>query len=488
VKIKYQSNDIIATLQALRKDFVANLKDLDMTEIENKGISDKKKLGMINDKKFAEKDKMEKETLVEEKTEKLNDEKGQKTAEEKAKQADDDFLTELQDQCEKKAKQWDQRSKTRAAELTALSEATETLESGVKDAYKANKKLAGVEISAKVTKAKALTLIQESSAGRAQVAVQRAVQILDDASSQLKSSTLIAFAAKVVLQKDNFVKVRGLIKDLIQKLKDEALAEADQKKACDGDMDKALASRDDQQLEVEKSATTVSEKTAKVAQLKEDIVTLGQDVADLSKALNEATELRADEKVTNEQTIAEAIEGKAAVEKAKEILTTFYDANAFLQKKAPEDRDGNTVKDLAPETSFSDDYKGKQESSKGIIGLLEVIQSDFERTIESTKTAESDAQTNFEDFEKTTKDDIKAKGDESKTKEKSQKDAEEAITTAKEDRDIAERKHSSSLKELEKLKAMCVEGEETYAERKKKREQEIEALKTALKTLEEWKD
>jgi len=241
-------------------------------------------------------------------------------------------------------------------------------------------------------------------------------------------------------------------------------------------------------LEVEKSATTVSEKTAEVAQLKEDIVTLAEDVADLSKALNEATELRADEKVTNEQTIADATEGKAAVEKAKEILTTFYDANAFLQKKAPEDRDGNTVKDLAPETSFSDDYKGKQESSKGIIGLLDVILSDFERTIESTKTAESDAQTKFDDFEKTTKDDIKAKGDDSKDKEKSKKDAEEAITTAKEDRDIAERKHSSALKELEKLKAMCVEGEESYAERKKKREQEIEALKTALKTLEEWKD
>jgi len=33
---------------------------------------------------------------------------------------------------------------------------------------------------------------------------------------------------------------------------------------------------------------------------------------------------------------------------------------------------------------------------------------------------------------------------------------------------------------------MCVEGEETYAERVAKRQQEIEALKEALNILETW--
>jgi len=33
---------------------------------------------------------------------------------------------------------------------------------------------------------------------------------------------------------------------------------------------------------------------------------------------------------------------------------------------------------------------------------------------------------------------------------------------------------------------MCVEGEETWEERKAKREQEIEALKQALQILDEW--
>jgi len=33
---------------------------------------------------------------------------------------------------------------------------------------------------------------------------------------------------------------------------------------------------------------------------------------------------------------------------------------------------------------------------------------------------------------------------------------------------------------------MCVDGTETYAERVKKREEEIAALKEALKILDEW--
>jgi len=45
---------------------------------------------------------------------------------------------------------------------------------------------------------------------------------------------------------------------------------------------------------------------------------------------------------------------------------------------------------------------------------------------------------------------------------------------------------ASGLEALEELEAMCVKGEETWEERKKKREDEIEALKSALTILEEW--
>ena len=56
-----------------------------------------------------------------------------------------------------------------------------------------------------------------------------------------------------------------------------------------------------------------------------------------------------------------------------------------------------TVSDLAPGT-FEGAYEGKQQRSKGVLGMLNVIKSDFECTISTTEEAESDAETEFQEF------------------------------------------------------------------------------------------
>merc|ERR1712139_59041 len=131
-------------------------------------------------------------------------------------------------------------------------------------------------------------------------------------------------------------------------------------------------------------------------------------------ALFEATELRKEEKADNEKTIADSEGGLEAVKGAIAVLKEFYE-NAFVQTgfvPAGADRDGNTVKDLAPATQEGT-YHGNQDAAKGIFGLLEVIQSDFERTIEKTTAEEEAAQAEFEEYEKKTKTSI-----EDKTKDK----------------------------------------------------------------------
>merc|ERR1719443_2074466 len=57
------------------------------------------------------------------------------------KKKDAAFLKDLTALCEEKAKGWDERSKARAAEITAITEALGDLESGVAGNYAANKKL-----------------------------------------------------------------------------------------------------------------------------------------------------------------------------------------------------------------------------------------------------------------------------------------------------------------------------------------------------------
>merc|ERR1719253_2469590 len=87
---------------------------------------------LTNEVAFAEEDKAEKEAALgkaEAAFEQANLDHDNETAEKGADQA---FLDDLTSQCEQKASDYDERSKTRAAELTAMSEALTALETGVK--------------------------------------------------------------------------------------------------------------------------------------------------------------------------------------------------------------------------------------------------------------------------------------------------------------------------------------------------------------------
>merc|ERR1719456_281138 len=109
--------------------------------------------------------------------------------------------------------------------------------------------------------------------------------------------------------------------------------------------------------------------------------------------------------------MAESEEGAEAVKTALGLLKEFYD-KAFMQtgKYTPpnSDRDGNTVGDLAPEV-FGDKYHGAQAESKGIVGILEVILSDFERTNGKAESEEKESEAAFEQFEKETNADVDKK-------------------------------------------------------------------------------
>merc|ERR1719433_1820488 len=122
------------------------------------------------------------------------------------------------------------------------------------------------------------------------------------------------------------------------------------------------------------------------------------------------------------------------------------------------------------------------------MGLLEIILDDFTRTIGNVESDESDAQAAFDELKKETEESTEKKGEEKEEKEKAIDEATDDIAKAKEDMESADDMHKAALEELQKLQAMCVEGEYSWEERAKKREQEIEALKGALKILEEWKD
>lgn len=517
-RYEYHSNDIISVLENLLKQFKGMKKDLDEAEFKEKALFDEEVLALSNQKKFAKKEQDEKSALEEAKTEERSEKQEMKDQETNLRNADHDFLMVLKGECEEKAELWDQRSRMRAGELTAIDEALTELKKEASPNWKANKKLVGLQKSAASAAKPSASFLQEiarhtdHAASAKDVALQRVQRGLMTSASRLGSSLLSTTAMRIGVAADHFVKVRQIIKDLIDRLEADAQAEHTQKTACDAGMANAINSRDSSKAAIEKAEAGKATDIADRDLLLGEIDQLLKQVASDRKALMEATQLRAEEEAENTKTIEMSEEGRAAVEMALSILQTFYQGAiptpapqptpppppgpggpiVLAQKKyepyvAPDsDRAGNTVGDLAPEV-FDNTYHGKQHQATGIIGILEVVLSDFTRTNMKTTADEAQAVSDFNAFEfrmetsiNTTLDTIDGKKLEvdGLNQDILQKEA-----TIKAQTEILD----AALDQLESLKVMCVEGEETWEERKAAREKEVEALKEALQILESWR-
>jgi len=120
----------------------------------------------------------------------------------------------------------------------------------------------------------------------------------------------------------------------------------------------------------------------------------------------------------------------------------------------------------------------------GIIGMLEVVESDFSKGLAEMISEEENAQASYEqttkenDIAKVTKEqDVKYKTKEAKSLDK-------ATAEANSDRDGLQTELDAVLEYWEKIKEQCIAKPEPYEERKRRREAEIAGLKEALTILE----
>merc|ERR1719453_1333696 len=128
--------------------------------------------------------------------------------------------------------------------------------------------------------------------------------------------------------------------------------------------------------------------------------------------------------------------------------------------------------------------KTPEGAASGIIGILEVVESDFARGLAETKTNEEMAQ---EQYDKTTQENkvtkaTKEKDVEYKTKERAS--LEKKVSEAKTDLEGTQTELDAVLEYYDKLKDQCIAKPETYEDRKARREAEIAGLKEALSILE----
>merc|ERR1719313_360631 len=323
---------------------------------------------------------------------------------------------------------------------------------------------------------KFLNKVQDVSAAALEQRKQKALQDLAATGRRLGSALLMSTALR--LGPDPFKKVKTLIQALIERILQEMADEAGHKGFCDTELGKAKTTRDFEHEKTQKLSAKLQKLEVDEATLEETIVTLTGELEELNQSLEKATKMRGEEKEENTETINKSKEGLEAIKEAITILKEFYKkaAKALLQTDAsPIDEAGENPGEVA-----GGSYQGQQKKAEGIIGMLEVIKSDFERSIKQTTEAEDESHRSFVAFDRESKGSISTKETAKAQAESDLKETKIEIKEAMSDLTQSQKLVDDSVKAIEELKPACIDTGMSYEERVAKREEEIAALKTAL--------
>eukprot|EP00444_Apocalathium_aciculiferum_P056519 CAMPEP_0183598986 /NCGR_PEP_ID=MMETSP0371-20130417/179204_1 /TAXON_ID=268820 /ORGANISM="Peridinium aciculiferum, Strain PAER-2" /LENGTH=723 /DNA_ID=CAMNT_0025811049 /DNA_START=65 /DNA_END=2233 /DNA_ORIENTATION=- len=377
---EFQSHGIIEMLEKLLDEFIAERTKLEKEEMNAKHAYDMLMQDLTAQIAQATQDREEKSESKAKNLQAKADAEGDLKDTTDTRDADQQYLNDLTATCEQKASDFESRQQLRAEELEAINKAIEIISSG---AVSGN---AEKHLPSLAQQGPALAMLRSDTQNK--LMQGRVAQFLSTKARELNSRVLSALAVRV--EADPFVKVKKMIKDLIVRLMEEANEEADHKGWCDTELSTNEQTRKEKTEAVETLHAEIDQLEASIAKLTEDIAELTKAVAELDAAMAEATKLRQDEKAKNEQTITDSQEAQTAVAQALTVLKEFYekagDATALLQQQ-PE----------SPEI-FDSPYKGMQSENGGIIGMLEVIESDFARLESDTKAAEATAQKEYDTF------------------------------------------------------------------------------------------
>jgi len=453
---KSKSGGIVDVLEDMLEKAKAELADAQKAEMNSKFDYEQLKQKLEDAMKFGTKE------LGETKSAKAAAEEAKAVAENDLAVADKStaegskHLSDLQNECMTKASEYEESQHGRQGELTALATAKKILEE--KTGGASDREYSFLQIRSST-----------SAGARAKKLKDRVVNMLQALASKDDSNAISLLADRVeaasMMGEDPFAKIKGLISEMIEKLEADAAKEAGHKAFCDKEMSETKAKKEEKESDLDTLGTKIDKATSKIAKLKEEIATLTEELGAIAKAQQEADEIRMEEKEAWAAAKADYESGVEGVGMALQVLRDYY-----------------AEKDEALIQAQHDKATG---AATGIIGMLEVIESDFTKSLADGSATEAMA---VEAYEKLTQDNKIATTEKETAveyKTKDQKETESRLSGLKEDKASAEKEYAAIMEYWEKLQPMCIAKPEPYAERKKRREAEIAGLKEALTILEE---
>jgi len=483
---EFQSGGIIGMIEKLNADFKTKVSECEK--------------GEANEVHFFELSQLDLRDIIEQNTQGFNK---SSTAMNKAKSnaartkkelgsareqkaEDENFLADLKTECNHKQLSFTEKQKLRQDELDALAKAIEIL--------------GNPNIAASADKR--TFFVQTTSPWAIRVS-----ELLSRASEKFGDKQLALMAEKA--QKDPFGKVKKMISTMINRLLEEANAEAEKKGFCDKELKVNKQVREKLSAQMQSLAAELDLTNAANQKNEEEIAQLRKDISLLDEQRATAVDTRNEEKAQNDKTIKEAKGAQVAVSQARNVIAEFYakssQATAFIQLSRPTmgSAEWNALANpdavkasgygqgsedkvdeghLAGQQTFGDTYSGNQDAAGGVLSMLSIIASDFSNLQADTEAQEAQAQREHEQFMADTKRDkaVKSKNVDMKTSDLAAGKAK--AHSVKQDWNGTDDELRAANRYFDQLKPQCIVTV-SYEERVKRREEEIESLKEALQIL-----
>merc|ERR1719182_1331188 len=312
--------------------------------------------------------------------------------------------------CQMTDQEYEERTKTRAEEIKAISEALAILSSD--DAHD--------------TFTSTFNFVQKSS--KKSSTRERAEKVLLKAAKKTGDPKVAMLSTRARL--DGFKKVSDDIDGMIADLKKEKESDVKMKDFCIEALHKNEVAIEMKARDIEQLDAKISTLTAEIESLTKSIETLTAEIAEMQVQLKRAGEDRELENQDFQSVVADQRATQKLLENALGVLKGFYD-KAFVQTSA------RTQQPAGPPPPPGFKKYEKSSGAGGVMGMLEQIVAETKTMEADAIKAETDAQKAYESFVKDTNAsmeektrDITNKSEEKATAEADKVAEEEALTTA----------------------------------------------------------
>merc|ERR1719399_744145 len=393
--------------------------------------------------------------------------------------ADQKFLVDLMEKCAVTEKEYKERKESRQEEIVAIGEALGILTGDeARDLFTSTLGFTQVKTDTK-----------RSSAVRAEL-----VDALKAAAKKSGSAQLAMLAVSAKL--DAFTKVKAAIDEMLVELKQQQKDEFEHKEWCNKELRKNAVDHKKKTYKAEDLTKANNVLADTIETLDQEIESLKMAVAESKKVVKRASEDREAANKEFQQTVADQ---NATIQILKKVLVRLqkvYQPDALTTTPTTTPRAMAEAKIAAgtallqkarqpegvnPDGGFQKGYQ--QQSSGGVLGLIEMTIADAERLKQESIAAEQEQQTEYEKLVKDTSSEIEA--DNLSIDDKSE--AKATAETEKSEVESSLKATETEIADLEKfateLHASCDFVLDNFALRQEARANEMDALENAKAIL-----